>query len=165
MPITPHHFEGFRKRLAEETNNQLRNYPVRYSNWRKLTEDEIRFEYMVEYSKLKPWSGDIFPTENDFIREFHSSGGPLKITKHINSMMGYRSNCSSIECLKSLVATYRYPRDVDRIIRGYVHNHPMPYPVVVHSKRKGYRVMGGNTRMDVAFILGFEPVAWVVEIP
>ena len=133
-----------------------------YNNWRMLTTKEIKFEYMVEYPKLKPAYGDVFPTETDFIRAVKNAK-PKTIDPSFDDRIGYRSQSWSLDSLKDLVSTYQYPRDVDRIVDGYKTNAKMPYPIVI-KKGNRYRVMGGNTRMDVAFILGFYPKALIVEV-
>jgi len=134
-----------------------------YNNWRMLTTKEIKFEYMVEYPKLKRSIGDVFPTENDFIKAV-KNGTPTTIDPSFDDRIEYRSQTWSLDSLKDLVSTYQYPRDVDRIVKGYESKAKMPYPIVIKKKNR-YRVMGGNTRMDAAFILGFYPKVLVVEIP
>lgn len=135
---------------------------MKYNRWRELTSDEIALEYKVEYRHIKPVYGDVFPTVEDFQKAVKKAK-VMEVTPAIDRKISYRSHTTSIDDLESLVSTYKRPRDIQRIIKGYKENAKMPYPLVISHKGK-LRVMGGNSRMDVAFILGFNPKVKVIEI-
>lgn len=152
------------KKITLTEFRQLSEASLSFNNWRKLTLKEIKFEYMVEYPKLKRVVGDIFPKESDFVSAMKNAK-VQKVNKAFDRKIDYRSGTRSIEDLKDLVSTYQYPRDVDRIVQGYETNAKMPMPIVVSwNNGKNLRVMGGNTRMDTAFIMGIEPQVLILDL-
>jgi hypothetical protein len=104
----------------------------------------------------------IFNTLQDFISALKSAQIIMLTKEHDRRVMN-RSHTSSIEDLKSLVGGYNMPRDVDRIVQGYQSNAPMPYPIILKGS-KGEWIQAGNTRCDVAFILGIEPKVLLVDV-
>lgn len=147
----------------EKTLDQIRESVSGYSNWRKLTLEEIKFEYMVEYPKLKIEYGDVYPRFKDFYDAIRN-GEIIKVTKSLDRKISYRSNTRTLKELKRLVSSYRFPRDVDRIVQGIEDNEKIPYPIVTRDEKGNLRIFGGNTRMDVSFILGINPSVMVIDL-
>ena len=137
--------------------------PETYNAWRALTDKEIRQEYEWEYPKVEPVFGDIFPTADDFVTAA-KQGKIVTLTKSRDRQIAYRSHSDDLAELKEMVESYRFPRDVDRIVEGYENNAAIPYPIVL-DKNGSWRIMSGNTRLDTAFILGVTPKILVVEVP
>ena len=134
-----------------------------YNSWRMLTDQEINQEYEWEYPKVEPVYGDIFPSLEDFKRAV-KAGKAKKISESEDSRIDYRSRSDSIEELKGLVESYRFPRDVDRIIDGFRTNAKIPYPIVLNDAG-ALRIMSGTTRMDTAYLMGVTPKVLIVDVP
>ena len=133
-------------------------------NWRRPTSKELAFEYKVEYAlPQRRWDQraksigapyPIFTSEGDFIAkmgqaiEYHI---PIQAFHTVNNL----TLCRSIRELKDLVGSYSFPRDVYSLIRGFESGAKMPLPIVVGGS-KGSWILGGNTRLNVAAILGYE---------
>ena len=47
---------------------------------------------------------------------------------------------------------------------GFDQNKPMKMPIVLQFTDGVYRVMGGNTRMDMAFIKGINPKVLIIDL-
>lgn len=131
-----------------------------YKNWRMLTEKEIEQEWEWEY--LNHWTDYGFYNCFEDFREAVLKGYTEKITKKSDVKIRNRSYCNSIDELKDLVCHYRFPRDVDRILRGFENNDAIPYPIIIETK-DWRAVMSGNTRMDAAFDMGIEPVVLIIK--
>jgi len=134
-----------------------------YDSWIPLSDEQIAQEYEWEYGKVEPVFGDIFPTLDDF-KEAVKSGQVKRWTEDLDNRTGNRSQVSSLEDLKDLVSGYQFPRDVDRIVKGFEENDPIPHPIVLQTGEDSYWVMSGNTRMDTAYILGITPEVLVLDI-
>jgi hypothetical protein len=128
-----------------------------------MTDQEIANEYAWEYGKQKSWASDAFPTLEHFKKAVRS-GWVVQINPEMDKNIDYRSRCSTLGQLQSLVASYKHPRDVNRIVGGIQQDEPIPHPIVLKQNGK-YRIMSGNTRMDAAFILGHNPEVLVVDVP
>ena len=132
------------------------------SKWRMLTDEEVGQEYQWEYSKQRSWTANAFPDVEAF-RAAVKAGQPKRLTRAEDAKIDYRSHCLTIESLKDLTSGYQFPRDVDRIVKGLESGAALPYPIVLSRDGK-LRVMSGNTRLDAAFILGYEPEVLIVEV-
>ena len=134
------------------------------AKWRNPTDTEIRNEWDWEYvrhiqGKNPMW--DLWETFDTF-KSAVKRARKVEVSPSIDRKIEYRSNTSSIESLRDLVSSYQYPRDVDRIVKGYEKGEPIPYPMVLKNGNH-MRVLGGNTRMDIAFILHINPVVLMIE--
>lgn len=147
----------------QKTLDQIRESVSGYSNWRKLTLEEIKFEYMVEYPKLRMVYGNVYPQFKDFYDAVRNAD-IIRVTKSMDRKINYRSSTRSLKELKRLVSSYQYPRDVDRIVAGIEANEKIPYPIVTRDWEGNLRIFGGNTRMDVSFILGINPSVMVIDL-
>lgn len=104
----------------------------------------------------------IFPTFEDFVSSLKSAKVITLTPEHDRRIMN-RSHTGSIDSLKSLVSGYYMPRDVDRIVQGYESNAAIPYPIILKGTN-GEWIQAGNTRCDVAFIMGIEPKVLLVDV-
>ena len=134
------------------------------AKWRNPTDTEIRNEWDWEYvrhiqGKNPMW--DLWETFDTF-KSAVKRARKVEVSPSIDRKIEYRSNTSSIESLRDLVSSYQYPRDVDRIVKGYEKGEPIPYPMVLKDGNR-MRVLGGNTRMDVARIMNINPVVLMIE--
>lgn len=138
---------------------------VSFANWIFPNEATIRADF-DEYKKKEDakWRErarhmgfrfPIFETYENFDNALRSAA-ITELTAEQDQYIMNRSHCRSISALKSLVNSYTYPRDVDRIVDGYNTNAAMPMPIVLWGKH-GQWIMTGNTRLDTAFILGIKP--------
>ena len=133
-----------------------------YNAWRLPNDKELKEEYQREYEirQIKNWN--LFDNEQDFINK--AKKGELRlIDEAFDKQISYRSHTTSLEQLKNLVNSYRFPRDVDRIVKGFDNNDDMPVPIVLKFS-KGYRVLSGNTRLDAAFILGVKSKVLIIDV-
>lgn len=68
----------------------------------------------------------------------------------------------TIEDVKDMVGSYVRPRDVDRIINGFESNVKMPMPIILKGS-KGMFILAGNTRLNIAYIMGIVPEVLIIE--
>ena len=143
-----------------------------YNNWIVPTDQTIRADF-DEYKKKEnsKWKsraqtiGARWPMFTD-IQHFKQSLQAAKIVPindNIDRQIHNRSMTGSLESLKSLVAGYQMPRDVDRIAKGFENNDRIPLPIVLKGSR-GMWIMAGNTRLDTAGILGVPKKALLVDV-
>ena len=132
-------------------------------NWRDLTLQEIKNEYKWEY--LEHWKyTNWFPTESSFIKAVQEA--QVRSILYISNIKIQNfSDKKTLEELKRLVQTYKYPRDVDSIVKALKERIPLPYPIILHTKRGNYIVLSGNTRLNTAKILGITELVKIVEVP
>lgn len=156
----------FKTFMAEASQN------TQFNNWVMPKIDDIKLEYKVEYQlkNLKGMTNDAFPTEKDFI-EAVQSAKKVTVTPSINKKISYRSNTGTQSQLLDLIRSYRsYPqyrneKTIQALYDGFAENKPMKMPMVLKFFNGKMRVLGGNTRMDVAFQLGINPVVLMIEVP
>lgn len=154
--------QSFKNFIQEQT---------RFSNWVKPDLDALKLEYKVEYQKkpgLQSETNNAFPTERDFLQAARDAK-VVEVDKNFDRKIANRSNTGSKEALLSLIRGYAsYPKyrnedTIDALYNGFETNAPMKMPIVLQMPDGGYRVMGGNTRMDVAFQLGIKPKVLLIK--
>lgn len=82
-----------------------------------------------------------------------------------NELWGDIHNLSkndSIEDITQMVSTYTIPRDVERIKNGIESGASLPLPVILKGD-DGYHIMSGNTRLNVARVMGVETKAILID--
>ena len=133
--------------------------------WTKPSEADLKHEYFVEI-ELK--GNNFFDSEEAFLQAA-SEGDVLELDGVIDAYIGYRSHTRSKEKLLNLIRSYRsYPefRNEQTIANLYErigNDMPMTMPIVLMFRESGkMRVLGGNTRLDVAFQLNKTPKVLVV---
>jgi len=139
------------------------------ATWRDLTNSEIKQEWDYEYdyvskSAVRNWTDNAFQDFNTFKKALKDAQA-VTLTKDLDARVSFRSRTDSITQLKNLVSSYAYPRDVDRIVDGFKKGVALPYPIILKRADGSMRVLSGNTRLDVAFILGYTPKVLMVEVP
>lgn len=145
---------------------------VKYNNWVKPNTESLTHEYKIEYEikPLKQMTGDVFPTLQSFLRAA-ASGKVISVTDSIDRKIQYRSRTKSREGIISLIKgyasypQYRNEKTIDSIYKGFESNDPMSMPIVLQFPDGTMRIMGGNTRMDIAQHLGIIPKAFLIQIP
>lgn len=143
-----------------------------FTNWVKPSLDDLKLEYKVEYTikPLRSLTNDAFPTFNDF-KKAVDAAKVVTVDRSFNSKIAYRSNTRNQESLLSLIRGYAsYPefrneKTIQAIYDGFDENKPMKMPLVLEMPDGSYRVMGGNTRMDIAFHKGVNPKVLLVKVP
>jgi len=143
-----------------------------FNNWVKPDRKDIEHEYKIEYEikPLKQLTGDAFPQFSDFQKAV-SQARVVEVNPAMNRKIGYRSNTRNKQALLSLIKGYAsYPKfrnekTIDAIYQGFEDNKPMKMPFVLEFPDGSMRIMGGNTRMDVAFHMGINPKVLMIKVP
>jgi hypothetical protein len=129
-------------------------------DWTYPKDADLSNEYRYEYALPKRgWPQrcktigakyPVFTDESDFIRKVKASPiVELPPTAYVHNMTDYET----IDDIEDLVAGYAFPRDVKRIVKGLSTGVTMPAPIIVKGK-KGMWILSGNTRQNVALVLG-----------
>lgn len=146
-----------------------RPHKVFYDNWRRPNEEELRLEFYIKQKKpsyiqmFRNMGVNIFDSWDKFKKAIDSAK-EIRLTLEHDYRVARRSFTSSIEELKELTSTYRYPRDPDRIAQGYINNDQIPMPLILRIKDKDI-IIAGNTRLDVARIMNMHPNPKVLIVP
>lgn len=148
------------------------NENVRFNNWKRPDENALEHEYKIEYQikPLKQMTGDAFPTLQSFLLAA-KEGKVISVPDSLDNKISYRSHTSSKEQLISLIKgyasypQYRNEKTIESIYDGFKKNEAMSMPVVLQFKDGSMRIMGGNTRMDVAKHLGITPKVLLIQVP
>jgi hypothetical protein len=150
--------------------NDIVPQDLQFDNWIMPSDEDLKREYKVEYI-LKDLPDiinfDPYPTEDSFLRAAKNSE-IFQINKQIDATISNRSRLNSKEDLLKLIKSYRsYPKyrnedTLDAIFDGFKNNLPMVMPIIFNFNNTK-RVFSGNTRMDVAFILGINPKCIIMK--
>jgi hypothetical protein len=149
------------------------NENVEFNNWIIPSEEKLKLEYHVEIVLKR---NDFFNTLEEFL-DATENGVVKTVTRNdednddtINDYkIEYRSRTTNKDSLLGLIKSYRsYPefrneKTVEAIYDGFKNNSPMEYPIVLKFPSGKYRILSGNTRMDVAFQLGINPKVLVIN--
>lgn len=143
-----------------------------YNNWTFPNEETMRADFS-EYKKKeeRKWKsrashlGMRYPIFEDYDSYVDAlrHGEVVNVTDSFANKIQHLSHTTNISELKDLVNTYVRPRDVDRIVNGFQNNDKIPYPVILKGN-KGLFKMSGNTRTNVARILGITPKSLIVDV-
>jgi hypothetical protein len=143
-----------------------------YNKWVKPTDKDLELEYKIEYD-IKPLKGltnNAFPTVDDF-KKAAKAGRVMEVTPQIDRKIAYRSRTGSRNEIISLIKGYAsYPefrneKTIDNIYKAFENNTPMTMPIVLEMPDGSMRVMGGNTRMDIAQHSGINPKVLLIKVP
>ncbi|GAH05842.1 unnamed protein product, partial [marine sediment metagenome] len=69
----------------------------------------------------------------------------------------------TIEDVEDMVSSYKRPRDVKRIDKGFEVSAKMPMPIILKGS-KGMHIMAGNTRLNIAYIMNQIPEVLIVDV-
>lgn len=137
--------------------------------WVRPDPAALHQEYHVEYkSHPKQFNPSWFPTEESFMKAVGSAQS-VSVSRSVDNKIAYRSRCKNMAQLLSLIKTYRsYPKfrnkeSLEKLEKLIVGGGAVTMPIVVQTD-DGLMVMGGNTRMDIAFMHGIDPTVIVVKV-
>lgn len=138
-----------------------------FDNWIVPPDDVLEREYHVEFELkgLDERLGFPFEDSKDFVEAVKNS--PIEDVG--GKRISYRSHTRSKVELLDLIRTYRsYPEfrnedTVEAIYDGFKNNDPMELPIVLDFG-DSYRILSGNTRMDIADQLGVPVKAIFLKI-
>lgn len=143
----------------------------REPKWQMPPKKDIELEYQLEYvnKNMGNQTNDAWPTVSDFVKAVGKSK-IIKITPQIDSKIDYRSRTTSKDSLRSLISSYRswpeFRNDktlnnlYDRIGNGETMNLPM----ILRWNNGKMRILGGNTRADVAMQLHGSYKALIIDV-
>lgn len=145
---------------------------VKYNNWVRPSEKDLEHEYKIEYliKPLKDMTGNAFPTLDSFLKAA-KNGKVISVSKNEDNKIQYRSHTKSKEELIRLIKgyasypQYRNEKTIEALYSAFLNNGEMTMPIVLEFKNGSRRIMGGNTRMDVAQHLGIVPKVLLIKIP
>lgn len=135
------------------------------ATWIKPTEENLKHEFKVEI-ELK---GNTFFDSYDQFKAQADKATVVELTKEVDRKISYRSRTSSKSQLLSLIRSYRsYPefrneQTIENLYQRIGNGESMTMPIVLKFKNGSMRVLGGNTRLDVAFQLGVTPKVLMIE--
>jgi len=135
------------------------------ATWIKPTEDNLKHEFKVEI-ELK---GNKFFKSYEQFKAQADKAEVVELTKTLDRKIGYRSRTSSKQQLINLIRGYRsYPefrneQTIENLFDRISNGETMTMPIVLKFKDGSMRVLGGNTRLDVAFQLGKTPKVLMIE--
>lgn len=143
-----------------------------YNNWSMPSEETMKSDFkeykIKEYKKwedrarMKGFRFPIFNEYDDYVNAI-SQGKIITVTSDLWHKVGNLSDNNSIEDIENMVSGYFMPRDVQRIKAGFENNDKIPYPVILKGSN-GLFIMSGNTRLNVANVLGVTPKALLVDV-
>ena len=135
------------------------------ATWIKPTEENLKHEFKVEI-QLK--GNDFFDSYDQF-KVQADKAAVVELTRDIDRKISYRSRTSSKQQLINLIRSYRsYPefrneQTIENLYDRIGAGETMTMPIVLKFKDGSMRVLGGNTRLDVAFQLGVNPKVLMIE--
>jgi len=144
----------------------------RHANWVNYTPESLKSDF-AEYKKKeeRKWKtraqaiGARFPLFKGF-PEFTQALKKAKVKKLFKGEAERIGNVAlndNLPDIKSMVSAYQRPRDVDRIVKGFESNAKMPMPIILKGKKDQF-IMAGNTRLNVAYIMGILPQVLIVDV-
>jgi hypothetical protein len=140
------------------------------ANWVMPSKKTMRHEYTAEYQNPKRnWEhrskaiGAPYPLADDLagFENLITNGNITIITDGDFDDIHGLTDIATIHGIKRLVASYRYPQDVDALVDAFRAGEEMELPVIIEGA-KGRWLLDGNTRLNVARALGLTCKAVVV---
>ncbi len=140
--------------------------------WIPPRSEDLKKEYDIEYKlHIEPEYGDVFPTFKTLV-DAAKKGKIVKVSSTMDGRITNRSGTRNMKELLSLIKTYRsYPKfrnektleDLDKKIQSKTAE--MSVPIVLQFPNGELRIMGGNTRMDIAFWYASSVPVLLVKVP
>lgn len=164
--------EDFIRDIAQFLNNRALMEGIDYNNWVRPTDKDLELEYKIEYEikPLKRMTNNAFPTVNDF-KQAAKNAKVISLTPDVDRRIAYRSRTRTKEQIISLIKgyasypQYRNEKTIEGLYNAFKNNEPMTMPIVLKMPDGTMRIMGGNTRADIAIQLSIVPKAILVEVP
>lgn len=141
-----------------------------YDSWVRYTQESLQADFeeykLKEYKKWEHRAqaiGARWPLFED-INQFREALDQAPIVKvdQLGRVRNLTKN-NSIREIESMVSSYTYPRDVQRILQGLKNNIPIPLPIILQGNIDKW-IMAGNTRQAVSRVVGIEPQALLVDV-
>lgn len=145
--------------------NILSEVAIQYTSWVKPSLASLKKEFDIEQVKK---GNEFWKDEEEFLQAADKAE-VVTISPSIDSQMQYRSSTKSFKELLSLIKSYKsYPkyRNEDTLKALYDRfktNKSMDMPIVIQFANGSKRIFAGNTRMDIAFQLGINPKALLIQ--
>lgn len=143
-----------------------------FDNWVFPPNQVIESDF-AEYQKkeYKKWEsraktmGFRFPIFEDInhFKQTLEQGKVVEVTDQFAQQVDHLVLVQTLDQLRNMVSGYVRPRDVDSIVSGIKNNDPIPLPIILKGT-KGMHIMAGNTRLNVAHLLGVPAKALVVDV-
>ena len=133
--------------------------------WIRPSDENLVHEYKVE---IEIKGNNFFHSLQEFLKAAEE-GEVVELTKEMDSKIAYRSHTRSKTQLLNLIRSYRsYPefrneKTIETLYERIGNEETMTMPIVLKFKNGSMRVLGGNTRMDVAFQLNKKPKVLVIS--
>ena len=156
--------DGFKDFIAEKATS--------YNAWVKPSDKDLELEYKIEYDikPLKAMTNNAFPSVDDF-KKAAKAGKVIEVTPAIDRKIAYRSHTPNRDAIIRLIKgyasypQYRNEKTIDAIYKAFENNTEMTVPIVLEMPDGSMRVMGGNTRMDIAQHSGVNPKVLLIKVP
>ena len=148
-------------KLFEEVINE-----AKYNAWTMPDRKMLAQEYRVEHEKKGRRD---FATEEEFVHAV-TNAEIVEVDMRMDRKIGYRSGTKDFDSLHNLISTYAsYPkyRNEDTLkdmYKRFGNGKPMDYPIVFKDRNGRMTIFSGNTRMDIAFQMNFNPKVLMVNI-
>lgn len=143
-----------------------------YDNWSMHNQNTIKSDFSeYKHKEERKWKEradkmgfrfPIFEDEDHYTDEL-KNGTIITVDDETWDEVVHLSTAHSLDELRDIVSGYVHPRDIDRIIHGFQNNVEMPLPVMLKG-HNGMFIMSGNTRLNVARLMGVTPKAIVVDV-
>jgi len=136
------------------------------ATWIKPTEENLKHEFKVEI-ELK---GNNFFSSWEQFKTQADAAQVVELTAAMDRKISYRSRTKSKQQLINLIRGYRsYPefrneQTIENLYTRISNDETMTMPIVLKFNNGQMRVLGGNTRLDVAFQLGKTPKVLMIEV-
>tara|TARA_B100001287_G_scaffold123953_1_gene104421 strand:+ start:643 stop:1101 length:459 start_codon:yes stop_codon:yes gene_type:complete len=148
-------------KLFEELINE-----AKYNAWTMPDRKMLAQEYRVEHEKKGRRD---FATEEEFVHAV-TNAEIVEVDMRMDRKIGYRSGTKDFDSLHNLISTYAsYPKyrnedTLKDLYKRFGNGKPIDYPIVFKDRNGRMTIFSGNTRMDIAFQMGFNPKVLMVNI-
>ncbi len=141
---------------------------TQYDNWFVPLPSDLKFEWETEYDKMNIYlNTHYFDDQDAFVTTVSEHGQVIRLTPEMDYKISRRTHCNSLNELENMVASYRSAARrkgvPHRLAEMMQHGEPLPMPIVMKRNQRMY-IVGGNTRLDVAEILGVSPNPRVIFV-
>jgi hypothetical protein len=141
---------------------------IRYDNWFFPTTQDLRFEHETEWDKMRMFLGtSFFDDEQRMVDLIEKYGKAKRLNKAADQKLSRRTYADSIEEVEDMVSSYRSAARrkgvPTKLAEMFQNGDPLPMPLVMQRRARGF-IVGGNTRLNIAEIVGVTPDPKVVYV-